>query len=139
MQRIICAWLLILSVLFGQTIAQTKNDSVAFVGVSVIPMDREGILRDQTVVISRGKIVKLGSSKAARVPKNALIIDGRGKYLIPGLCDLHIHLRSTDELLSYLAHGVTTVLHMSGAESGAPDLLRYRRELATGEMLGPAL
>lgn len=127
----------------GQSAAPTPRASsptvTALVNVNVIPMDRERILKGQTVVIKGNKIIKIGPYKTTKPPKNALQIDGRGKYLIPGLSDLHIHLRSTDELVSYLAYGVTTVLHMSGAESGAPDLLRYRKDLASGEMLGPTL
>ena len=111
----------------------------AFINVNVIPMDQERIVQGQTVVIKGDKIIKIGPYKTTKPPKNALKIDGRGKYLIPGLSDLHIHLRSTDELVSYLAYGITTILHMSGAESGAPDLLRYRKDLANGEMLGPTL
>ena len=67
------------------------------------------------------------------------MLDGRGAYLLPGLTDFHIHLWSTDELLSYLAYGVTTVVHLSGAQRSAPNLLLYRDQLVSGEMVGPTL
>ncbi len=113
--------------------------TAAFVNVNVIPMTREVVLANQTVVINDGRIAALGPFESTAIPDNAMKIDGRSRYLLPGLADLHIHLRSPDELLSYLAHGVTTVLHLSGAMSGAPDLLRYRVQIARGEMLGPTL
>ena len=117
----------------------SKGQIIAFVNVNVIPMDRERVLRGQTVITQGAKIIKLGGYERTRIPKGALIVDGQGKYLMPGLSDLHIHLQTPDELLAYLANGITTVLHMGGAAGGAPDLLRYRRELASGKMLGPAL
>jgi hypothetical protein len=119
--------------------AATAPQVVAFVNVNVITMERERVLAGQTVIVRDGRIAALGPERSVSPPKGALLIDGRGQYLIPGLADLHIHLRSTDELLSYLAYGVTTVLHLSGATSGAPDLLRYRAQLRQGELLGPTL
>lgn len=102
-------------------------------------MTGERVLKEQTVVVRDGIVVEVGPSTAIDVPDSAFRIDGSGRYLLPGLTDFHVHLRSSDELLSYLAHGVTTIVHESGAMSGAPDLLRYRDEIARGERLGPTL
>lgn len=131
----------ILTLLLGCSAeVQTRNDSVlVFSGVNVIPMDTERILEDQTVVVRDGVITALGPSDSVEIPQNTRVVDGRGLYLMPGLTDFHVHLRSTDELRSYLAYGVTTIVHSSGAMSGAPDLLRYREQLEGGEMLGPRL
>ena len=119
---------------------QTSSDSVlVFSDVNVIPMGTERVLEANTVVVRDGVITALGASDSVEIPQNARIVDGRGCYLMPGLTDFHIHLRSTDELLSYLAYGVTTVVHVSGAMSGAPNLLGYREQLEGGEMLGPRL
>ena len=54
------------------------------------------------------------------MPRGARRIDGAGQYLLPGLTDSHVHLRDTTELLSYLAHGVTTVVHLSGPLANVP-------------------
>lgn len=117
----------------------SSDQPVAFINVQVIPMDKERVLKDQTVIVRDGKIEAIGSSKKLKPPKGAFVIDGHGQYLLPGLSDLHIHLRSTDELISYLAYGVTTVLHLSGSMSGAPDILGYRSRLSRNEMTGPTL
>ena len=111
----------------------------AIVGVNVIPMDREGVLADQTVIVRGERIERVGDTGLTRVPLGAKRIDGRGKYLIPGLADLHVHVRALEELDAYLRHGVTTIAHLSGAEPGAPDLMRYRDDIAAGRMRGPAL
>ncbi len=102
-------------------------------------MSEERVLRGQTVVVRNGVVVDVGPSGAVEVPLGARRIEGDGRYLLPALTDFHVHLRSTDELHSYLAHGVTTVVHVSGGMRGAPELLRYRDEIARGERLGPTL
>lgn len=112
---------------------------VAFKNVNLVPMDSAYILADQTILIQDGIIREIGPASNVAIPEKAQIIEGKGRYLLPGLTDFHIHLRSTDELISYLSHGVTKVVHMSGAMSGAPDLLRYKKQLSNGEMIGPEL
>ncbi len=110
---------------------------VAFVHVNVIPMTRDGVMKDQTVIINRGRITQVGSATSTRIPRNALRIDGQGKYLMPGLVDFLVHLRDPGELLSYLAHGVTTVVQMSGPTGNVPDVIALRRRIAAGEIRGP--
>jgi len=68
--------------------------TVAFTNVNVIPMDRERVLANQTVLVQNGLIVEIGDAKKLKLPKNAARIDGTGKYLIPGLADMHTHLLS---------------------------------------------
>lgn len=142
MKKIICAWLLILCILFGQSIAQTKSSSVAFVGVNVIPMDKEQILLNQTVIIRDGIIVEIG--KKLKIPKNAQLIDGKGKYLIPGLTDMHVHLFTDDEFPDELApdefkimiaSGVTTIRLMTGT----PEQLVLREKSAKQEIIAPTV
>jgi hypothetical protein len=100
----------------GDSSAPTK----AFVHVNVVPMDRERVLTDQTVMVEGDKIVAIGSDLP--VPSGAHVIDGQGAaYLSPGLADMHTHSESKDDLAVYLTAGVTTVLHMGGAHSGFVD------------------
>lgn len=90
--------------------------TTAFVHVNVVPMDRERILPDQTVIVDGGEIVAMGSDVA--VPAHARIIDGhKTAYLSPGLADMHTHSNTRDDLAVYLANGVTTVLHMGDASA----------------------
>src|SRR5687768_4352790 len=112
----------------------------AFVGVNVIPMDRERILRGQTVIVKDGVISQIGDAGRVKVPGGAVTVDGRGKYLIPGLVDMHTHLLSDsdefpdsiapDELRVMVANGVTTVRFMIGT----PQLLDLRVRSAKGEI-----
>jgi imidazolonepropionase-like amidohydrolase len=126
----------------GAPLLQVKRDQVvAFVGVSVVPMDQERILPGQTVIVREGRIAELGRAEEVKVPAAALKVDGRGKYLIPGLADLHAHLKQGEEqnnlilLHLYAASGATTILNMNGS----PHHLALRTRLAKGEIFGPRL
>ena len=120
------------------------QEVVAFTNVSVIPMDRERVLPAQTVIVRGGRIAEIGPAASVRVPAGALRVDGAGKYLLPGLHDMHAHLFSDgavpdslapDELRIMLANGVTTARLMMGT----PEQLVLRRRVAAGEVPGPTL
>ncbi len=122
----------------------SQNKTTAFIHVNVIPMDREYVLPDQTVLVRNGKIAEIGDAAKIKIPKDSVRIDGRGQYLIPGLMDMHTHLFSDDEfpdalaedeLKIMLANGVTTIRLMVGT----PEHLIYRGKIFRGEMSGPTL
>jgi imidazolonepropionase-like amidohydrolase len=115
-----------------------QNSVVVFINVNVIPMDSERVLENQTVIVSDGVIESIGSSEQVQVPSEALIIDGQGKYLIPGLVDMHVHVMSENELLLFAAHGVTSVRNMWGGMNFT-DHLGWRTKIKAGEMFGPTL
>jgi len=116
-------------------IALAQQSPLAILHVHVIPMDRERVLDDQTVVVADGKIAQIGLASSVRVPAGAKPIDGAGKYLVPGLTDAHVHLYSAIELPLYLANGVTTVFNLDGR----PAHLLWRKQVASGELLGPTI
>jgi imidazolonepropionase-like amidohydrolase len=114
---------------------------VAFVEVSVVPMDSDRILPNQTVVTSGGQIVAIGPAQSVQIPKNAKRIDGKGRFLMPGLADMHVHLnrrgslKDEDFALLFLANGVTTVRSMRGNE----DFVAFRRSIESGQITGPQI
>ncbi|MCC6557333.1 MAG: amidohydrolase family protein [Polyangiaceae bacterium] len=109
--------------------------TIAFVDVSVVPMDRERILPHMTVLVSGGRITAVSPAGDVEVPASAERIDGRGRYLIPGLTDAHVHLVSITDLDLYLANGVTTVFNLHGA----PAHLRWRTWVEEGKRPGPTI
>ena len=129
---------------YAQVTAQSSR-AVAFLNVNVIPMDQERVLRNQTVVVRNGIIVELGDAKKVKVPRDAQRIDGTGKFLIPGLTDMHVHLMSDedgfpdtlaeDEFKVMVAHGVTTIRLMNGT----PEQLVLRAKSARGEIIAPLI
>jgi imidazolonepropionase-like amidohydrolase len=72
-------------------ILHAQQKPVAIVDVTVVPMDRERVIEHQTVVVSDGRITALGPSQSVHFPATAQQIDGRGKFLMPGLTDMHVH------------------------------------------------
>jgi hypothetical protein len=107
----------------------------AITSATVIPMDRERVLRRHTVLVRDGRIAALGPDGRVRIPAGTTRIDGRGKFLVPGLADMHVHLLDRSELLAYAANGVTTVLNLHGLGRH----LAWRDSLARGLLLGPRL
>ena len=120
---------------------------VVFTNVNVIPMDRERVLEDQTVVVRGERIAEIGPARAIHAPASAVQVDGRGKYLLPGLGEMHAHVpapQAEQELgagyadrvvFLFLAHGVTTIRGMLGH----PAHLVLRERLRRHELLGPTL
>ena len=112
---------------------------VAFAHVSVIDARDSAARTDQTVVVTNNRIAAAGPSSKIHVPANARTVDGRGKFLIPGLWDMHVHTtivggRSTLEL--YVLNGVTGMRDMAGDW----DTLRvWRRSIAAGTLVGPRI
>ena len=136
----------ILAVLLAAPLASAGGERpsdapVVIANVDVLPMDRERVLRDQTVVIERGVIARIGPAGSVRIPRGARRIDGTGKFLLPGLADLHVHLATIPEnyqrsiLKLFVANGVTTILNLRGA----PQILELRRSVAAGSTLGPTV
>jgi imidazolonepropionase-like amidohydrolase len=106
----------------------------AFVDVNVAPMDTERVLPNHTVLVESGRITTLGPSNKIRVPAGAVRIDGRGKYLMPGLANMHEHNGSTeynnDRWFQFLANGVTTLSHPSSRPSGIKRRVLMDKETA---------
>ncbi len=126
----------------GRLAAQTPGSSrpaeLAFVDVNLIPMDRDRVVSHQTVLVQGDRIARIGPTEKVIPGANALRIDGRGKYLMPGLVDMHIHLFNSKDLLLYLANGVTTVRNLGGY-AASDSILQIRREVAEGKRLGPTI
>jgi len=134
--------LFVLSVVPSLAFAQGAR-TTAITGVTVVPMDQERILPNHTVIVEGQRIVAVGPASEVRVPQGAVRIDARGKYLMPGLGEMHAHIppgQATDaeieKVLAYFAlNGITTVRGMLGA----PRHLDYRQRAARGELLSPTI
>lgn len=114
---------------------QESPDVLAITHASVVPMDRERVLRDHTVLVREGRIVRVGPSGELDPPRGSQVLNADGRYLLPGLVDFHVHLRAEAELDAYLRHGVTTVVNMRGS----PWHLALRDRIARGEVVGPRI
>lgn len=122
--------------------AAPPRGTVAIVGVTVLPMEGQERLTDQTVIVSEDRIVAVGSRSSTPVPKTARVIDGHGQFLMPGLVDMHVHVAPTPgdpgdaaqrSLAVMLANGVTTVRGLAGS----PPNIIVRQRIESGELAGP--
>ena len=113
--------------------------TTAFTHVGVIDGSDSLVRTDRTVIVRGNRIVSVEPVRAARVPAGARVVDGRGKFLVPGFWDMHVHTAITGgrELLAlYIANGVTGVRDMAGEWA---TLGSWRREIAAGTLVGPRI
>ncbi|HRP08423.1 MAG TPA: amidohydrolase family protein [Gemmatimonadales bacterium] len=109
----------------------TPGDTISFTGVNLVTMTDSTVLVDRTVVVSAGRIVAIDSAGSPR----GTVIDGRGRYLVPGLHDMYAHIDEASAPL-FVAHGVTTVRNTM---PGLPRHLALRDAIQSGEVTGPAI
>lgn len=112
----------------------TPSGVFAITGATVVTMTG-GVLADHTVVVRGDRIAALGPSAQVAVPAGATVVDGAGKWVMPGLADMHVHLWNKDDLTLFLAAGVTTVRNMFGERRH----LSWRSQIAAGEWIGPTI
>jgi imidazolonepropionase-like amidohydrolase len=146
-----CVALLFLLAIAGWTAAQpaqvpaAKTALLAFTHVTVIDATGQPALPDRTVILKGDHIQSIGKSSETRVPKNAKLIDASGKFMIPGLWDMHMHFRGGPELIPdneawlslFVANGITGIREMGG---DIPEtVFQWRAEIASGTRLGPRI
>ncbi|MBD2753237.1 amidohydrolase family protein [Spirosoma validum] len=134
-------WLLApCTLLLAQSLVSNGQREIVFRSVNVIPMDRERVLENQTVVVKNGRITALGNEGSVKFGNDALVVDAKGKYLTPGWAEIHAHVPPIDDiepmkevLTLYLVNGITTIRGMLGH----PKHLELRSKINSGEILGP--
>ncbi len=118
-------------VLLAQVKPPAQSGPIAITHVTVIDATGAPAQPDMTVVVRGNRITEIG--KKVGVPGGAKVVDGTGKYLIPGLWDMHIHIHRHDENVLLLANGVTGVRLMGGV----PEYHKMQKEIESGDLLGP--
>ena len=122
--------------------AQTVPGLTAFTNVTVLAMTSNQVLPGQTVVVRDGVITAAGPVDDVDVPRGATVIGGTGRFLMPGLAEMHAHVPPGDNpprqdvediLFLYVANGITTIRGMLGSDYQIP----LAAEIERGEVLGP--
>lgn len=124
----------------AQLLINSQQREVVFRNVNIIPMDKEQVIEKQTVVVKNGRITGMGNAAAIKYSKDAMVVDASGKFLIPGLAEMHAHMPPVDDLepmkevlFLFAANGITTIRGMLGH----PRHLELRSRIKTGEIIGP--
>ena len=119
-------------------------DILAITHVTIIDMTGAPPRADQTIIIKQERIAAIGALNSVAIPRGAQIFDALGKFLIPGLVDMHVHLTAAGEpdgsrkfmLPLLLANGITSVRDMGAY---LESLIPLRREIEEGKRLGPRI
>lgn len=138
MRKILAVFLITLLpvLLVAQENSTPRAESLVFNHVTVIDMTAAPPKPDITVVVVGNRIAALGKNGKIRAPKNARVIDATGKYLIPGLWDMHVHAfnnvsgRAPNEYYFplFIANGVTGVREMWTKLDGMPQIGKWRSQ-----------
>lgn len=133
---------LLLIILFAATLVGQAKPLV-FTRVTVIDMVGAQPGTEMTVIVEGTRIASIGKSSKIRIPKNAEVIDASGKFLIPGLWDMHVHALRKERVdyffQLFIANGVTGIRDMGTTEEGFAILARLRKEIADGTRTGPRI
>jgi len=135
-------FLILLCFSFTFSITAQQAD-FAFTHVNVITMENEQVLQDQTVLIKDGRILKIGKASGVDIGGISQVINGTGKYLMPGIAEMHAHIPGNqngteiveETLFLYLSNGITLIRGMLGQ----PYHLSLREQVAKGDVLGPRI
>jgi imidazolonepropionase-like amidohydrolase len=146
MRKIVICTLMLVALCSSQVLAQDKADDSLLViaHVNIVDVASGTIHPNETVVVEGNRIIQMGKIIAIHSPKHQHSIDGRGKYMIPGLWDMHVHTMFGDwipggkqvSLPLFIANGVTGVRDMGG---DLDTLLAWRKEIAAGTLIGPRM
>jgi hypothetical protein len=103
---------------------------------TVLPMTSDTALPGRHVLIVGDRISAIDTAEPPNLPGGTIRVDGRGRFLMPGLIDMHVHLYDGLGFPNYLAHGVTTVVSMCGC---LPATLALRDSVRRGSLVGPRI
>ena len=118
---------------------QFQPPELVFSHVTVIDATGAPAKPNMTVVIKGDRIAAIDSVEKVSVPKEAQVVDATGKFLIPGLWDMHVHTSYKEFLTLFVANGVTGVRDMGGSSEEFELLQNWRRQIRAGTLLGPRI
>ncbi len=113
--------------------------------INLVDMKSDKIIKGHSVLIKKDEIIAVRPSDTFKVLENTKVINGQGAYLMPGLCDMHIHTNKDWEnwpvspLRMYLANGVTTIRCLGPEGGDQKYALRWREKITKGQLIGPAI
>lgn len=113
--------------------------TLVFAHVTVIDATGAPARPDMTVLIVGDRITALGKAGRIRIPKHAQVVDATGKFLIPGLWDMHVHISDKNFLSLFIANGITGVRDMGGSPGEFEQLRQWRQEILNGTLIGPRI
>ena len=129
-------------------LAQTQQNDLVITGATLLDGTGAPPRKATTIIARRGRIIAVGADGETQRPKGAHAIDAAGKYVIPGLADMHVHFslgtplprranETTEVLARYLYYGVTTILNLGASDASTESILVLRARRAEGTLQAP--
>lgn len=123
------------------------RQDIAITNVTVVDVERERLIGPRTVLVRDGRIASIVAPRDAQLPSTAQHIDGRGRFLMPGLVDMHVHLFNLSShrppndwsFPLYVANGITAVRDMRADAASIQLVNRWRKALDDGELIAPRI
>lgn len=123
-----------------ERLVNSAEKTILIKNVNLVPMDKEGVVAAQDVLVRDGKITAIGRTGSLSNTNGAFVVDGSGKYLMPGLAEMHAHVPPEDNMpaiqetgMLFALKGITTIRGMLGH----PRHIEYREKINSGEIIGP--
>jgi imidazolonepropionase-like amidohydrolase len=124
----------------AQQTADNRVKEIVFRNVNIIPMDKKEVLLNRDVVVKNGVITAIGQTSKVSYSRDAMVVNAKGKYLMPGLAEMHAHVPPVDDLepmkdvlMLFALNGVTSIRGMLGH----PRHIELRSKIQSGEIIGP--
>ncbi len=115
------------------------GQTLAIEDITVLNMVDDIELPNRTIIIKENRIVEIGSAKEIKIPRNAIKVDGRGKYIIPGMWDMHVHIQwafMENHLDLFFKYGITSVREMGSDPEFTKNLIA---KIGAGKVKGPRI
>lgn len=141
----ICLIICTFQIIATTIIAQTKSVELVIKGAKIIDVKSGKIITNKAVVVENGEIINVCSNQELKAYRAKKFVDGAGKYIMPGLWDMHVHFGGGDSLIQenkdllqlYVANGITTV--RDAAADITPSVLEWRKQINERKLFGPTL
>lgn len=131
------------ALLFAQSKQAAEQEPLVFTHVAVIDVSGAKVVPDQTLIIGVDRITALGNSDEVVMPEGAQVVDATGKFLIPGLWDMHVHTLTKERVelffTTFIASGVLGVRDMASPPDELEHIKQWQTDTAQGTLLGPRI
>lgn len=122
---------------------KTNDNNYIISNVNIVDVANDSIIENQSILIQNNRIVNISFNDSISKDKNTIIVDGSNKYALAGLWDMHSHLAfqiaPQTVMPLHIANGVTNIRDMQGVVNINQERLKWRRQINSGELLGPRL
>lgn len=133
--RILSLLTVLLLVSCSRSKSNASSNILVIQGANLMTMENDEIHTDQTIIIVGDRIKSIHHANTVDIPKGATVINAKGKYVIPGLADMHMHIDHPDVLKVNLAFGITTVMNYRGL----PEHLLLREKARRNQIFSPSI